>query len=402
MSEMREPVIRGLTLGGFRSIAAARIDLDNPTFLVGRNGSGKSNVVDAFTLLAEATSSSLSSAINKRGGTAGVFHRTTSSEPPLDFGMNVEFGQIDAQTESGRFAFLARALREDRGYKVVREICEVRGTIPASYDRQGGLSLPSLKLPTPHTDPSSLLLPAAGGLEAFNPILRTLSNIRTYTIEPDKIRGSQSSDQGSSLLSHGENAASVLREIQSKSPEDLEQIQEFLTASLPYEIRAQTVQYGPHPQLSLEFRQISARGPLDLSATGVSDGTLRLLGLLLAVFQTPPPPVILIEEPEVSLHPGNLGLVMDLIKVASHRSQVIVTTHSPELLDSAKWIEDRHLRIVYWEDGSTRISRIGRASREALKEHLMGAGELFRSNLLDNPPPVTEEETAVTLFEALP
>ena len=400
MSEMREPVIRSLTLGGFRSIAAARIMLDNPTFLVGRNGSGKSNVVDAFALLAEATSSSLSSAISKRGGAAVVFHRTTSAEPSLDFGLDVQFGRIDAQAESGRFAFLARALRGDRGYKVIREVCEVRGTIPASYDRQGGLSLPGLDLPTPHTDPSSLLLPAAGGLEAFNPILRTLSNIRAYMIEPDKLRGAQSSDKGSSLLPHGENAASVLREIQSNSPEDLEQIQEFLTASLPYEIRAQAVQYGA--QLSLEFLQTSQRGSLDLAPSGVSDGTLRLLGLLLAVFQNPAPPVILIEEPEVSLHPGNLGLVMDLIKVASHRSQVIVTTHSPELLDSAKWIEDRHLRIVYWEDGSTRISRIGRASHEALKEHLMGAGELFRSNLLDNPPPVAKEETEVTLFEALP
>ena len=111
--------------------------------------------------------------------------------------------------------------------------------------------------------------------------------------------------------------------------------------------------------------------------------------------------MILIEEPEVSLHPGNLGLVLDLIKMASHRSQVIVTTHSPELLDSGKWIEDRHLRIVYWEDGSTRISNIGKASREALQEHLMGAGELLRSNLLDDPP-LSIGLPEASLFEALP
>ncbi len=392
-----EPVIRSLTLRGFRSIATAQIVLDNPTFLVGQNGAGKSNVVDAFALLAEATSSSLSSAINKRGGAAVVFHRTTSSDPPLDFGLDVQFGRIDAQTESGRFAFLTR--RDDRGYRVVREICEVRGTMPASYDRQGGLSLPGLELPAPHTDSYSLMLPAAGGLAAFTPILRILSDIRTYTIQPAELRRIQPSDSGSSLLPYGENAASVLREIQRQSPGDLEQIQEFLTASLPYELQAQTVQYGS--QLALEFRQTSQKGILDLGASGVSDGTLRLLGLLLAVFQNPPPPVILIEEPETSLHPGNLAVVLDLIKVASHRSQVIVTTHSPELLDSGKWIEDRHLRIVYWEDGSTHISRIGKASRETLEEHLMGAGELLRSNVLDNPP-VAKEPVEVTFFEALP
>jgi hypothetical protein len=309
----------------------------------------------------------------------------------------VQFGRIDAETESGRFAFLARA-QTDRGYKVVREICQVHGSIPASYDRQGGLSLPSLDLPVPHAEPSSLLLPAAGGLKPFTPLVRTLSEIRAYTIEPAELRGTQASDSGTSLLPHGENAASVLREIQRNSPADLEQIQEFLAASLPYEIQAQTVQYGP--QLSLEFRQTWQRGSLDLSASQVSDGTLRLLGLLLVVFQSPPPSVILVEEPELSLHPGNLGLVLDLIKVASHRSQVIVTTHSPELLDSGKWIEDRHLRIVYWEDGATRVSKIGKASREALQEHLMGAGELLRSNVLDDPP-VSREIPEVSLFEAL-
>lgn len=398
MTEIREPIIRSLTLQGFRSIAAERIDFDNPTFLVGRNGSGKSNLVDAFAFLAEATNSSLSSAMSKRGGAAAVFHRIASSQPPLDLVLDVEFGRVDARTESGRFAFLARA-QADRGYKVIREICEVHGQEPASYDRQGGLSLPSLKLPVPHTEPSSLLLPAAGGLEPFNPIKRTLAEIRAYAIEPARLRGFQAADNGSSLLPHGENAVNVLRNIERSSPGDLEQIQEFLTASLPYELHVQAVQYGS--QLSLKFRQTSQAGSLDLSASEVSDGTLRLLGLLLVVFQSPPPSVILIEEPEVSLHPGNLDVVLDLINAASHRSQVIVTTQSSELLDSASWIEDRHLRIVYWENGHTCVSRIGRASREALEEHLMGAGELLRSNLLDNPP-VARQAPEVTLSEAFP
>jgi predicted ATPase len=226
-----------------------------------------------------------------------------------------------------------------------------------------------------------------------------LAEIRAYAIEPARLRGFQAADNGSSLLPHGENAVNVLRNIERSSPGDLEQIQEFLTASLPYELQVQAVQYGS--QLSLEFRQTSPAGSLDLSASEVSDGTLRLLGLLLVVFQSPPPSVILIEEPEISLHPGNLDVVLDLINAASHRSQVIVTTQSSELLDSAKWIEDRHLRIVYWENGHTCVSRIGRASREALEEHLMGAGELLRSNVLEDPP-VARKAPEVTLTEAFP
>ena len=67
--------------------------------------------------------------------------------------------------------------------------------------------------------------------------------------------------------------------------------------------------------------------------------------------------------------------------------QVVVTTHSPDILD-AKWIEDRHLRILSWEHGSTRISPVSQAVRAALQKHLMGAGELLRSNAL------TAEEAA--------
>jgi hypothetical protein len=63
----------------------------------------------------------------------------------------------------------------------------------------------------------------------------------------------------------------------------------------------------------------------------------------------------------------------------------VVTTHSPELLD-AKWIDDRHLRIVEWTDGATRVAPVSEAARKALHEHLMGAGELLRSSALDPAP----------------
>jgi predicted ATPase len=395
----REPAIRSLELQGFRSIAAERIELDNPTILVGRNGSGKSNVVDAFALLAESMTAPLSTAITRRGGVATVFHRTASSDRPLDFGLAVELGSLDAKTEGGRFAFVTHA-ELNRGFTVIREKCSVRGASPASFDRQVGLSLPGLNLPVPHTEPSSLLLPSAGGLEHFAPVVRTLSEIRSYMIDPEKLREPQAPDGGVSLRTHGENAASVLREIQRNSPESLEAIQEFLTAALPYSLQVQPVQHGP--RLSLEFQQRSGEEvPLTLDASSISEGTLRLLGMLLAVFQRPAPSVILIEEPETSLHPGSLGVVLDLIELASYGSQVIVTTQSPELLDSGKWIEDRHLRIVYWQDGATRVSRIGKASREALEEHLMGAGELLRSNLLDDPP-VSREVPELSLFEVSP
>ena len=61
--------------------------------------------------------------------------------------------------------------------------------------------------------------------------------------------------------------------------------------------------------------------------------------------------------------------------------QVVVTTHSPELLD-AKWITDANLRIVSWQDGASHLLPPSEATRQAMRQHLMGAGELMRSNAL--------------------
>ena len=102
----------------------------------------------------------------------------------------------------------------------------------------------------------------------------------------------------------------------------------------------------------------------------MSDGTLRALGLLAAVYQRAAPSVLVIEEPEATIHPGALGAVLDLLRHASRHMQVIVTTHSPEVLD-ADWLQDEHLRIVTWQEGATRILPLAGGTQEALREHLM-------------------------------
>ena len=71
----------------------------------------------------------------------------------------------------------------------------------------------------------------------------------------------------------------------------------------------------------------------------MSDGTLRAIALITAIFQIPKPPVVVIEEPELTMHPGALGAILDLLQLASERMQVVVTTHSPDILD-ARWIKN--------------------------------------------------------------
>jgi predicted ATPase len=135
-------------------------------------------------------------------------------------------------------------------------------------------------------------------------------------------------------------------------------------------------------KLSLSFSQEwGEKKKLTFDAFNMSDGTLRSLGLIMAVFQKPSPSVLVIEEPEATIHPGALGAVLDLIRKAAKTMQVVVTTHSPELLD-AKWITDANLRIISWEEGASHLLLPSQATREAMRKHLMGAGELLRSNAL--------------------
>jgi hypothetical protein len=94
--------------------------------------------------------------------------------------------------------------------------------------------------------------------------------------------------------------------------------------------------------------------------------------------------------------------MLDLIRRASKTMQVLVTTHSPDLLD-AKWITDENLRIVSWEQGASHVLLPSSATREAMRSHLMGAGELLRSNALHAEPLFATHEALHTadLFENL-
>ncbi len=392
--------IRSLILKRFRSIPTERIDFDNPTFLVGRNGSGKSNVVDAFSFLADSMALPLQAVFDKKGGITAVRNRTSGRSYPPNLGLGVIFGPINGDVREGRYAFEVRAL-PNYGFEVVREQCTVslaRGRV--WFERQKGAFSSNVSGLKPALDPASLGLPVVGGEAAFAPVVRCLATMRVYAIEPGKLREMQDPDSGTSLRTDGSNATSVLQEIERHSPAEVERLGRVLASIVPNTERVRTIKHGK--KLSLEFTQQWGRNKsLKFEAFSMSDGTLRALGLLTAMAQRPSPSLLVIEEPEASIHPGALEAILDLLRAASRRIQVIATTHSPEVLD-AKWIRDNHIRIVSWQDGATRVSGLADTSRAALQQHLMGAGELLRSNALDPAPLFAEmADSQANLFEDL-
>jgi len=153
----------------------------------------------------------------------------------------------------------------------------------------------------------------------------------------------------------------------------------LLSAVTPGIADIKVIKYANKKALEFTLEWEGARIVFD--AHSMSSGTLRALGLLLAVFQEQTPTLLAIEEPENSMHPGATSVLLDVFKFACSQTQVLVTTQSPEVLD-ANWIEDQNLRVVAWENGRTTVSEVPQASKKALQTHLMTAGELLRSEAL--------------------
>ncbi len=400
-----EPAIRRLIVQGFRSIRSEVVDFDNPTFFVGRNGSGKSNLVDALAFLGECMTTPLRWVFADWGRRRALTYgssRASVPGPVERLGISTVLGPIDDVVSGARYSVSIVPSEDDLSpYRVEREQCfiECRGEQGHWFDRIGSepfrTNADGLR---PQLSEDALALPLLGGDSRFGPLFETLAGIRTYAIVPDRVREFQLPDRGWNLHRDGDNAASVLRRIEENNPDDLQRIGEFLGAIVPGIERIEVKPYGP--KLGLEFTQRwnGSPGSLVLEASSMSDGTLRTLGLLAAVYQRQTPSVMIIEEPEATIHPGALSVILDVLHHASERGQVIVTTHSPEVLD-AEWLEDRHIRIVDWQDGETRVLPLGIRSREALRQHLMSAGELMRSNALTGVSRPSDSTPRAQLFE---
>jgi len=114
-----------------------------------------------------------------------------------------------------------------------------------------------------------------------------------------------------------------------------------------------------------------------LSAIRMSDGTLKFLSLLAALFNPNPPPLICIEEPDLGLHPDALQLVAEALVEASESTQLVVTTHSEALVDA---LTDRPESVLVCERDFDNGTQMNRLSKADLKEWLdrYSLGQLWR------------------------
>jgi predicted ATPase len=218
-----------------------------------------------------------------------------------------------------------------------------------------------------------------------------------YNLNPDRVRDLQDPDPGDLLARDGRNMASVVRRLKEDNPKTYGRIMEYLRAVIPGVTSVEPRSLGPKE--TLEFRQEIAGdpNPWRFLASNMSDGTLRVFGVLVAVFQANSDgryhaPLIGIEEPEVAIHPGAAAKLMDALLEAREQTQILVTTHSPDLLDH-EGVDPDGILAVSAKGGETIITPVDQATRSVIRDRLYTVGELLRLGQIEPDVKLFQELT---------
>lgn len=387
------PFLRRVRIRGYKSIAFCDVELAPLTVLVGRNASGKSNFLDALAFLRDALRFNVPEAIKLHGGFPAILCRSVNS-PALSIEIEASF-----EDDPGTIAHYALTLPASQGSEPVLpheglRFEDVTGKPIRRFEvRQGkaewwddGISAQPSR--SEYVAPNHLYLGVYRNPQ-FLELTESLGYMGIHQFHPEAIRRLQRSARGYLLERDGSNLANVIAMLQEKDPDLLERVKRYLTSISPDVQDFNPVRYGEYETIRFRLRSTSASPPLEFDAASMSDGTLRALAALTAAFQVIFPKgrssVVGIEEPETSLHPAAVRALVDAFDEATTRTQVLITTHSPLLLDNPTITPDS-VRVVDLIDGKTVITPIDAASREILRRKLDSLGGLERQNQLEADP----------------
>ena len=388
-------------LNNYKSIAACDVQLQPLTFLVGRNGAGKSNFLDSLRFVADALNYSLDHAIRERGGIRGI--RRHALGHPDHFSIRLEFTLPEGST--GHYAFRINYPGGER-YEVKTEICKIekpQTNIPEAYYRVDNGEVADTHMDVaPAASTDRLYLVNASGLPEFRPVYNAFSRMGFYNLNPDKIRDLQAPDIRNMLVRDGSNLTSVFAQL---SPNVKQDIEEYLSIIVPSVSGVEVEKFGDKEMLVFRQDVVGGKHPWRFQVNNMSDGTLRVLGILVALSQGNRDTrnhvsLVGIEEPEIAMHPAIVGTLLDEFQNAAYNTQVIITTHSPDLLDE-KSLDVDSILVAETHNGNTAIAPVDDVCRSVVHDKMFTVGDLLRRDQLEPDPefiPSTEKAKQLRLF----
>ncbi len=210
-----------------------------------------------------------------------------------------------------------------------------------------------------------------------------------YNAQPDAIRALNKPLAGELLRKDGSNLASIARGLAQFGPRPFARVQEYLTNVAAEVQHFDAVPYGEYETVRFQLRSDRAASPTEFDAASMSDGTLRALCNIMAAFQYVPPhghpSLVAIEEPESALHPAALRAMVDALREATQHTQILLTTHSPDLLGD-RYLDAAGVLVARNHDGVTQIPPVDPASREIVRQELYSLADLQRMDHLKPDP----------------
>ncbi len=365
-------MIDRLRASRFRSIGKIDVSLGALTVFVGPNGAGKSNTVDALVFLADCMAIGLEGAITKRGGIQAIRHAGSQGRP---YDIQLE---VDVSDHTGK-AHYAITLSGDsvEEYRVKHESAEVhRGATVVRFVVENAAWVEGPTELRPPVGQRSLALPLLAGDARFASLASALRSVVSYRIFPDELRKPQKYDPTRPMDQHGTNWVSILKDQKDEASwkPDLVEVLHKLTGDI------KDVRFKPIAGfLVMEFQHEQGPGAKRkkwFDAGQESDGTLRVAGIMTALLQRPRPELVAIEEPELTVHPGAIRMLYDYVHEATVSGQVLLTTHSPDLLSL---LSADDVRVVTRVDDETIVAPLDESQRDVVTRGLFSLGDVMRS-----------------------
>ncbi|MFP2910470.1 AAA family ATPase [Pyxidicoccus sp. 3LFB2] len=365
---------RRVSLKNYRSIESAEVELAPFTVVVGPNGSGKSNFVDALALASEIAYDA-EEAIKRRGGIKAVrrWGIAETEESRVTVEVAEKQSELSSRCVRQSFGLLPSA---ESGWKFGTDLVEAVDAGKATRWANNRTVFDALR----SGKPSDVLAPTTSVALLARQIWPQRFHIfssRRLQLDLDAMRAPQQPGLITALKDDGSNLASVLRKLREQDASAFEFVLLAMGRLIPGLEDILVEEAGGF--LLLQFKQRQAAGVATFAAASMSEGALRALGIIVAACMVSPPDLLIVEEPEVAIHPGAAALLFDVLKRASKTASVLVTTHSPELLDAA---QDEEILVCSYRRGATRIGPLASEQRKVVREGLYSLSELARSEPL--------------------
>jgi len=348
------PRIESLRVENYRALHHVELGSLTPmTVLLGPNGSGKSTVFDVFNFLSECFQFGLRHAWDRRGRSKEL--KTRGADGPVVFELKYR--------ESPGTPLITYHLAIDessKGPEVIEEWLQwrrgasgkpfrflefrkgvgraVSGDLPDAEDQRKEAALRSPDLIAVNTLGQLAEHPRVAALREF------ITDWYVSYLSIDQTRSQPEAGPQERLSKSGENLPNVIQYLKEQHPERLDEIFAVLSERIP---RLERVDAEPMPdgRLLLQIKDAPFEQPV--LSKFASDGTLKMLAYLTVLYDPEPPRFIGIEEPENFLHPRLLPELAEECRFATERSQLLITTHSPFLLNG---IRAEEIRVLYRDE----------------------------------------------------